>query len=208
MGKIVLFLSIFLLACCGIPEFIDINTPVKNETLSSDGTIAAVNISSSPETTKYSLYGRFYISPNKKYFEDLELDEVTMGSEKYLTDLGYKLLDIEKGGLLYNTIIMNSDTTLIISNPPFKLDINGTQHPLKYKYTISGEDKYHSIGNFTDADGLDFKKWYEDNVLHGTMPSTIQIEFAVIAKGLNPATVTSIESVPVHIGYLDLQTQG
>lgn len=215
MRKFFILPSIFLLISCGIPEYLNINTPVKNETISKDGSICSVNIKSSSVTSKFSLYGRYYVGEyNKAYFEDLELDDVPSGSEKYLTSKGYQILDIEIDGDLYNTIIMNSDTTITISYSPPEtsgsikkyLDIDGIRFPLKYRYDISSQEKRHYVGNYSDTEGINFKNEYQNNN-QGVIISTIQIEFAVIAKGLNPETVTNIESVPVHIGYLDLQTE-
>lgn len=216
MRKILLSVLLFSTLSCGIPEYLDINTPVKNEIDSRDGSICAVSIKSSSITSKFSLYGRYYVGQhNRKYFEDLELDDVPQGSEKYLTDRGYQILDIEKDSELYNTYLMSIDTAIKISyDPPDPsgsiikyLEINGTRYPVKYRYDISGKEERHYIGNYSDSEGTAFKSEYVTNNPDISSIDTIQIEFAVIAKGLNPTTVTNIESVPVHIGYLDLQTR-
>lgn len=212
MGKY-LSLLLIILASCGIPANYYVEPPI-----SLTGTPGKLNVRANTTNSAnytFTLYGRYYLEGNTREFDEADYDDSNQGSSSFLTSRGYTMIDIDLDPDIYaddlfQNYILTSDTTFSINDNPVRLQIHGAELSLKlnYRNAYSHVIGIYSGANDIDGEGEAFLKKFADYENNGIIPTgLIKMDFAIIAKDLDPGTVTNSESIPVYLGSLDIQIQ-
>ncbi len=202
-------MKLFLLTLifgCGIPSFdyIDGANVIDNN---SDYILESeIDLSSSPLITGFTLYSRYYTeTQNSKYFESLEISDISNGSEQYLKDLGYTVVTYSDSD--NDSISIGSTVELLIKDDDLSTVLilsDAREFILHSSYSSENINFFHTIGSYSDEEGAIFLNDYT-NDLDDVNIATIKIEFSIINKGIS-SDFEHLESVPVYLGTLEIDT--
>ncbi len=205
-------LPILLFLSCGIPS----SNYIGGATIISS-TEYIFSFKTNSNSTYFTLYSRYFIGDDNKksHFTDLSIADTSGDSEKYIEDLGFTIVsfiqdndgteetidEFTVSGTETFNIEYDSTSDLIVSmssldNEIYSLKSNH-QSVLKKPFT-------HSIGIYTDTDGIDFLTSFEkdiDTEDEDVSLNTIFIEFVVINSGISgdSGALETVESIPVYI---------
>lgn len=202
----VLLLAFFV--SCGIPSFDYIDGAIISDNDSSGFTFK-LDLEESSYTTGFKLYSRYFIGSDSRFFEDLDINDTSNDSEKYLENLGFTVVTVEESLYVeYDEYSVLSTSFFVVSYDNDLVDSvtmqseNGHSYILKSNYKNSSNKIFiHNIGNYSDDYGSNFLNEFKTNVGDGSL---INVEFAIVNKGLS-SDIEHIESLPIYITPLELQ---
>lgn len=198
---------------CGIPTSYYVEPAVVNKSESTNSIlVASVNKDSS---TKYSflIYARYFNkASDDRDFTKTNYEDSNLGSNQYLVNRGFAIVDIESGVILSSSYSVTDESTIKISTVDNK-QVVFTIHENIYNLKLNYKNEYsHYIGSFLDDEGEKFLIKFAKDQISGNisgdidkLENTIYVEFAIVAKDLDTSSVISHESIPVYLGSLHIQ---
>lgn len=218
VSLLILFLS------CGIPSFEYINEPTINSTSYNYFTFT-ISLGDNSYINGFKIYARYFIEESDDTsFDDIDISDTSNDTEEYLVDLGYSVVSIidsseivdevidytDPYGLFVEKFLISSDAKFTVNyDNSSSLPINMIIEDSSESYTFvsnygNDDDLIHTIGNYTDDNGIKFLEELEEEQ-NADIDSSIWVEFAVFNLGLS-SDLEPLESLPVYCTAINLQT--